>query len=203
MVQLDKIKLLDTGMQGSTVYAQKATKQPPRKKARSSELVESEEVLSTTLVNKEAVDGCKDTSREKVWLDDLVSAITSVLQDFAEGDEVPCSEPVQFAIKYVVSLSFTFCFTKGALVNGKPHTKWSELRSELRRVLYSALRQACSSSSAVDSAKMLLDAVGSLPTAPVTNGLFRTDPLHDPNHKCQTGEPAEGTMGRGVAGPPK
>ena len=62
----------------------------------------------------------------------------------------------------MVNVSYHFCFLKQAMVNGKKCKKWSELRIELKRTLFSTLRQAKMSSGHMDSSQLLLDVVNKL-----------------------------------------
>ena len=167
-VQLERMRWIDVNMAGSVVYQEKKKsdkiwkQQPPRKKRRND--TEREEVLSATLEDHENPGHCS-TTRDKVWLDDVVACIVSTLKEFA-GDvptrELPCTENIQQVASYVVNVSYHFCFLKQAMVNGKKCKKWSELRIELKRTLFSTLRQAKMSSGHMDSSQLLLDVVNKL-----------------------------------------
>ena len=162
-VMLDKLKWLDTPMQGSTVYnpnAKKAKAAPPRKKQRNgtSPPLEADEAMTMDVKTAEG------DSRPKVWIDDVVAAMMTVLNDCRYGDEPPADQRVQVVVKWLLSLSFCFCFVKTVHLNGKCFAKWSDVRTELKRTLYAALRHT--SSIPLDSAQLLLDVANSLTVSP-------------------------------------
>ena len=160
-VQLDKLKWVDTSMVESAVYAGRDSKkrslpEPARKKRKDNgcEAIGTEEVMTTCVKSEE---GCQN--RDKVWLDDVAAFIVAVLQDFADitTRELPSTDVVKQAVGYVVNLAYTFCFAKSATVNGKVCKKWSEMRIELKRILYSTLRAAKLTIAPADSSRLLLE----------------------------------------------
>ena len=81
-------------------------------------------------------DGC---SREKMWLDDVISALDSVYDIMDEKPE----EAGKVKVKAIlISLALQFCWTGNLTLNGKTINAWSVLRSELKDMVMTAHQKA-------------------------------------------------------------
>ena len=81
-------------------------------------------------------DGC---SREKMWLDDVISALESVYDNMDEKPE----EAGKVKVKAIlISLALQFCWTGNLTLNGKTINAWSVLRSELKDMVMTAHQKA-------------------------------------------------------------
>ena len=96
-----------------------------------------EEVMSLDAPTQgEEGDGC---SREKMWLDDVISALESVYDNMDEKPE----EAGKVKVKAIlISLALQFCWTGNLTLNGKTINAWSVLRSELKDMVMTAHRPA-------------------------------------------------------------
>ena len=65
------------------------------------------------------------TTREKLWLDDMISAIHAPLKF--------CSNPISETVREAEMKAMLFCFTGKGEVNGQAVHKWSMFRKELRQ----------------------------------------------------------------------
>ena len=77
-----------------------------------------------------------DGSRDKLFLDDLVAAVTSPLQELAEH------QVNTDAVMNCIKQGLRFCFETTLFINGKHLHAWSLVRKELRTEIVKAHMQA-------------------------------------------------------------
>ncbi|CAK0804102.1 unnamed protein product, partial [Prorocentrum cordatum] len=186
-VDNDRMEVIKTAMEGSAVY--KPVKKPkkaaqakpaanPKRAAggkRGRECDMAVEAMQLQLVRDAHFQDLDDDEavpepRQKLWIDDLVAAIEHSFSQFRRASKTNKRKTAEF----VVSHALEFAWMESVTLNGKEHTKWSELRLELKRVMYLALKREEDSladavmggagvQGAYDSATALLSIAESLP----------------------------------------
>ena len=90
----------------------------------------------TAPIISEVLDDNATATRKKVWLDDVLCAITNVLDAVgkhksAEGDwrAIPASLK---SFQRSVRVALMFCFEESVTINGKALKNWSQVRKEIK-----------------------------------------------------------------------
>ena len=152
-----QLKLLCAKMQGSVTYTKKRkpakAKRTPKKKAQKGQPavdMEPDELMDTLMPD----------GRTKYWLDDVVGAITSVLEACSISD----AEATTLA-RSILSFAFEFAWTGSVCLNGKEEKAWSAVRPILKYTLKCAVEKGkpgpCSSSG-VPTQQALMDVIRAL-----------------------------------------
>ena len=155
----DMVDVIFTPMHDAIIYekkkkAEQASSSRPQAKKKQKH-APSGDVPEETM-NVEEADG-----RSKVWLDDLLHAISSTYEHLPPATLQ--ADVQRDAIAVAMSVSFEFAFAKQVKFGGRDFCKWSELRIEIRRFVHKQV--VGHSLAATDGAAALESLVATLPDA--------------------------------------
>ena len=149
-VNSELLKVICTEMGDSLVYNPKTSKRkpaskpkPPAKKARKGTAAAPEAAAELppeelALEVKTLADGEPVATRMKLWIDDMVAALSS-LRDHFQCHDLRLKKTLA---SIFVSVSLEFAWTKKANLNNKNFTTWSSLRTALRTLLFETVQAA-------------------------------------------------------------